>query len=82
VNLVGDLVDLEMLGESVQEDEVGLKMKSRMERAPAMFFLADQISAGCLQRRSDNRGEMRFMIDQEYALGKSHGLANELDYGN
>ena len=46
---------------------------STARRAPAVAFLPDQISSGGLQGRPDDRREMRLVIDQEYALGKSHG---------
>jgi hypothetical protein len=72
VNLLRDLVDLQMFRDRVEQDQVRLKMKGGMERAPAVVFLPDQISSGGLQRRSDNRCEMRLVIDQEYAFGKGH----------
>ena len=72
VNLLGDLVDLQMFRNGVEQDQVRLKMQGGMERAPAVAFLPDQISSGGLQSRPDDRGEMRLVIDQKYALGKGH----------
>jgi hypothetical protein len=74
VNLPRDIVELQMLRNGVKQDQVRLKMKGGMKRAAAMVFLPDQVAPSGLQGRADDRGQMRFVIDQEDALGKFHSL--------
>ena len=64
VNGMGHIVMVEIWPNGIEEHEVGLKMKRRMERAAAMVFVADKITPGGLEDGPNERSEMRFVVDQ------------------
>ena len=70
VNLLGDLVDLQVFGHGVEQNQVGLEMQGGVRARAGCVFLPDQILPGGLEGRSHDRGQMRLVIDQQDAFGK------------
>src|SRR5262245_54234082 len=72
MNLLCNFIQLQMFRCRVEQDEIRLEMERRMEGAPIMALLPDQVLACRQEGRSHDRGEVRGVINEKDALGTVH----------
>jgi len=72
MNLLGHCIQLQMFRYRVEQNEVRLEMERRMEGAPVVALLPDEVLACRLEGRSHDRGEVRGVINEKDALGTVH----------
>lgn len=72
VELLRDRVDLEMFRFGIDQDQVGPKIQRCYECFRTITFPPDDVLAARRQRRTDECGQARFMVDEEDAFWFAH----------
>ena len=77
VELLRDRVDLETFRLGIDQNEVGPKIQRRGECFRAIIFPSKNVLPARCQRRTDERGQARFVVDEEDAFWFGH-VADEI----